>query len=129
MPIHLKTLIVLADGEHARFVRPQEADNTLCSFSRADPRNGHEGTAGEAHAESATVFPDWVAGQLNQGVESYDELYLVAPARALNEIRLHLAKPAQGKLKEVLDKDLTKVPDHDLWPHFKHWVRPVHRAR
>ena len=128
MPIHLKPLIVLADGEHARFVRPEDADNTLHSFSHIEALEGQEGAAGEPHAASHKVFPDWVAAQLNQGVASYDELYIAAPARTLNEIRLHLARPVQVKLKEVLDKDLTKVPDHELWPHIKHWVRPVHRA-
>lgn len=128
MPIHLKTLIVLADGEHARFVRPEEADNTLHSCNHADPRGSQEGVAGEPHAASRKTFPDWVAAQLNQAEASYDELYLAAPARSLNEIRLHLARPVQAKLKEVLEKDLTKVPDHELWPHIKHWVRPVKRA-
>jgi protein required for attachment to host cells len=128
MPIHLKPLIVLADSEHARFVRPEEEDNTLHSSSRAQPLEGHDGMAGEAHASSREAFAHWVAKQLNHDVTSYDELYIAAPARTLNEIRLHLAKPAQVKLKEVLDKDLTKVPDHELWPHIKHWIRPVHRA-
>ncbi len=128
MPIHLKPLIVLADSEHARFVRPEEADNTLHSFTRADPREAEAGEAGEPHAPSRKAFPDWVAAQLNQAEDSYDELYLAAPPRTLNEIRLHLTKPVQAKLKEVLDKDLTKVPDHELWPHIKHWVCPVRRA-
>lgn len=128
MPFQLKPLIVLADDEHARFVRPEEADNTLHSSSRASPPDGHDGVAGEAHAPSRTICSGWVAEQLNQQVASYDELYLAAPARTLNEIRLHLGRPAQAKLKEVLNKDLTKVPDHELWPHIRHWVRPVHRV-
>ncbi len=128
MPMHLKPLIVLADGEHARFVRPEEEDNTLHSFSRVDPVKGQTGEASEPHTASRELFADWIAKQLNWGVKSYDELYLAAPARTLNEIRLHLAKPAQAKLKEVLNKDLIKVPDHELWPHIKHWVPPVHRA-
>jgi len=43
-------------------------------------------------------------------------------------IRDHLGKPAEAKLVGRLDRDLTKISDHDLWPHVKHWVRPVRRV-
>ena len=128
MPIHIKHLIVLADAEHSRFVRPEEADNTLHSYSRANPAEGRMGLETKRHAMSPSELPDWVAKQLDEHVGSYDELYIAAPARTLHEIRAHLTKPAQAKLKDTLDKDLSKVPDHELWPHFKDWVRPVHRA-
>lgn len=128
MPVHVKPLIVLADSEHARFVRPERADNTLHSFSQVDAGVGHWGETKDTHAKPFRVLPIWVATQLNKNVESYDELYIAAPSRTLNEVRLHLGKPAQAKLKEVLDKDLSKVPDHELWQHIRHWVRPVHRA-
>lgn len=128
MPIHIKPLIVLADAEHARFVRPKEADNTLQSHARVNPAESQNAEANKRHAMSPTELPDWVAKQLDEGVSSYDELYIAAPAKTLHEIRAHLTKPAQAKLKDTLDKDLTKVPDHELWPHFKDWVRPLHRA-
>lgn len=128
MPIHIQRLIVLADAEHARFVRPQEADNTLHSSSKADPAQGHAGAEVKRHAMSPADLPDWVAKQLDEHVSSYDELYIVAPAKTLQEVIAHLTKPAQAKLKDTLDKDLTKIADHDLWSHFKDWVRPVHRA-
>lgn len=128
MPIHIRPLIVLADAEHARFVRPMEADNTLHSYSRVDPAEAHIGAETKHHAMSPKALPDWVAAQLDAGVGSYDELYIAASAKTLHEIRAHLTKPAQAKLKDTLDKDLTKIPDHELWPHFKDWVRPLHRA-
>lgn len=128
MPIHIKHLIVLADAEHARFVRPEEADNTLHSYSRANPAEGRMGQEAKRHAMSPSELPDWVAKQLDEHVSSYDELYIAAPAKTLHEIRAHLGKQVQAKLKDTLEKDLSKTPDHDLWPHFKDWVRPVHRA-
>lgn len=128
MPIHIRHLIVLADAEHVRFVRPEEADNTLHSYSRVNPADGRIGSETKRHAMSPDELPDLVAKQLDADVGTYDELYIAAPAKTLHEIRAHLTKPAQAKLKDTLDKDLTKIPDHELWPHFEHWVRPLHRA-
>ncbi|WP_298263621.1 host attachment protein [Acidocella sp.] len=126
---HLNLLIVIADAEHARFVRPAEEDNTLRSSSRVQPEEGHGGAENQAHNQHPEKFATWVAGQLNQHAASYDELVLVAPAHTLSLIGAHLDKPAQARLIGKLDKDLAKISDHDLWPHVKHWVRPVHRAK
>jgi protein required for attachment to host cells len=129
MPMHqLKLLFAIADGEHARFVRPDAEDNTLRSSSRVRPENGHTGAADQPHHDK-DKFAGWVAAQLNQDGASFDELVLVAPAHTLGTIRSHLVKPVQDKLLATLDKDLTKIPDHELWPHLKHWVRPVHREK
>ena len=129
MPIHLKLLFALADGEHARFVRPAEADNTLHSSSRVSPENGHDGAAHHPHTQDKDKFALWVAEQLNQNAALYDELVLIAPAHTQSVILHHLAKPAADKVIGTLDKDLTKVSDHELWPHVRHWVRPVHRQK
>jgi protein required for attachment to host cells len=129
MPIHLKLLFAIADGEHARFVRPAEEDNTLNSSSRINPEDGHPGEAGQPHNQHKDKFAAWVAEQLNQNVSSYDELVVVAPAHTLGIIRGHLNKQTEAKLIGTLDKDLTKISDHDLWPHVKQWVRPVHRQK
>lgn len=129
MPIHLKLLFALVDGEHARFVRPAPEDNSLHSSSRVNPADGHEGAANHPHKQDKDKFAAWVAEQLNNGVASYDELVLVAPAHTLSVITAHLNPQAAAKIVGKLDKDLTKTPDHELWPHVKHWVRPVHRAK
>lgn len=129
MPTHLNTLIVLADAEHARFVRPEPEDNSLHSSGRAAPRGGAPGARDDAHARAREILPIWVATELNQQVALYDQLYIAAPAHTLNRIRLHLGKAAQAKLREVLDKDLTWLQDHELWPHLRQWLCPVYGAR
>ena len=35
---------------------------------------------------------------------------------------------AAAKLRGVLAKDLTKVPDHELQPHLAEWTPAPHRA-
>ena len=129
MPIHLKVLFALANGEHARFVRPTEEDNTLHSSSRVNPAEGHDGAANHPHAQDKDKFAAWVAEQLNHDVATYDELVLVAPAHTLTVIREHLNKQAAAKMAGTLEKDLVKTSDHDLWPHVREWVRPVHRQK
>ncbi|MBB5374306.1 baeRF12 domain-containing protein [Acidocella aromatica] len=129
MSIHLKVLFALANGEHARFVRPTEDDNTLHSSSRVNPAEGHEGAANHPHAQDREKFAAWVAEQLNHDVSTYDELVLVAPAHTLTTIREHLSKQAAAKMAGTVEKDLVKISDHDLWPHVREWVRPVHRQK
>ena len=34
---------------------------------------------------------------------------------------------ARTKLVGSLEKDLTKTPDHELWPHVREWVSPARR--
>ena len=130
MPMqYLKLLFAIADGEHARFVRPAEEDNTLRSSSRVRPEDGHPGEAGHPHNQHKDKFAAWVAEQLNQNAASYDELVLVAPPHILSVIRETISKQTAAKIIGAVDKDLTKISDHDLWPHVKQWVRPVHRQK
>ncbi|WP_297366642.1 host attachment protein [Acidocella sp.] len=129
MAIHLRTLFALADGEHARFVRPALEDNTLQSSSRVVPEDGHKGEAAQPHLRDRDKFAAWVAEQLSTHANTYDELVLVAPAHTLGVIKSHLAKQAAAKLVGTLDKDLTKTADGALQPHLRQWVRPVHRQK
>lgn len=128
MPVHRKLLFVIADAEHARFVRPTQEDNTLHSFSRVRPEAGHPGAEHDAHARDKAKVPALVAAQLNEEVALYDDLVLVVPPESLNAIRHRLSQAAAAKIIASVEKDLTKVPDHALWPHLREWVRPVHRA-
>ncbi len=130
MPLqHIRLLFAIADGEHARFVRPDGEDNTLRSFNRVNPQEGREGTASHPHAQDKQKFAAWVAEQLAHDAASYDELVLVAPAHMLSAIQDHLPRTVKDKIAGTLEKDLAKIPGHDLWPHLKQWVRPVHRAK
>lgn len=125
----VKLLFVLADAEHARFVRPAEEDNTLHSSSRVLPEEGHAGAAAHPHNQHPEKFAAWVATELNQHQASFDELVLVSPSRVMTVIEQHLDQHVRAKIAGTLDKDLTKIATNDLWSHLKHWVRPVHRQK
>jgi protein required for attachment to host cells len=153
MPKDRNLLIVLADGEHVRFVRPAE-DNGLHSEPVVDSPDAHKQSAGlgsdhpgaavhsgssahhsfaprhDPHDLAKDKFAHSVARQLNEaaGRGAFDELVVVAPAHILGEIRSGLDTTTEAKIIGVLAKDLVKIPDSELWPHVRAWVRPVHRA-
>jgi protein required for attachment to host cells len=74
-------------------------------------------------------FVHLIGEQINaaSGRGEFDELLLVAPTRALNELRAALDTATQSKLVGALEKDLVKTPDHELSPHVREWVSPARR--
>jgi protein required for attachment to host cells len=152
MPRHRNLLIVVADGEHARFVRPA-ADNALHSETTLDSitahlrsadlgtdRPGgsfHTGSTGhhalnprhDMHTQEKEKFAHSIARQLNEAETrgAFDELVVVAPSPTLNAICGKLRVASENKIVGTLAKDLTKTPDDELWRHVQAWVRPTHR--
>ena len=49
--------------------------------------------------------------------DQFDRLVLVAPPGVLTELKQKLSKPMAALVVKDLQKDLTKVPDHDLVAH------------
>ena len=137
-----KLWYVIADGGRARFVEhdDQGVFRTLSSFvstelhksthelGRDRPARVKEGATPARHAveprrdlhEAAkdafirTVATE-LAAQLKDG--KFDELVLVAPPGVIAELKDALSKPIAKLVVEELQKDLTKVPDHELTGH------------
>ncbi len=146
-------LIVIADGEHVRFVRPAE-DNALHSDASLNSPSAHKRSAdlgsdhpgASLHSDSSAhhalaprhdphelekeKFADSIARRLSGQAagDTFDDLVIVAPPHILSAIRGALNPATEAKLIGSLTKDLVKTPDSDLWPHLKEWVRPVRRA-
>lgn len=153
MPRHHKLCFIIADGGHARFVHPA-GDNALHTIEALDSATLHKashdlgsdrpGRSGESasparhaysprhdpHEMEKTRFAQLVAERMRQdsAADAFHELVLVAPPHVMSELTEALDPPTRAKLIGTLAKDLTKVPDHELWPHLKEWVRPTHRA-
>lgn len=146
-------LMVIADGEHARFVRPAE-DNGLhtqyalnssaAGLRSADRGSDHPGAAfhsgasahhavaprHDPHVLAEEEFARSVAAQVNVEVKRSDELelVLVAPPHTLAILQEELDAVARSRVLGALAKDLVKVPNERLQPHLKTWVRPVHHT-
>ena len=149
-PLTLRIAIV--DGEHARFVQP-DGDNALHTVASLDSASAHQrsrdigtdqpgrsfesassarhavGERHDLHAMAKARFVDLVAEQLNADAErdEFDQLVLVAPPRALPELRDALDDVTRAKVIGALEKDLVKTPDHELGEHLRAWVGPLQR--
>lgn len=51
--------------------------------------------------------------------KAYDSLVIVAPAKALGELRASISAAVRAKVAGELDKDLTKTPNHEVMTHLK----------
>ncbi len=153
MPTHRKLLIVIADGEHVRFVQPG-ADNALhsdvtlesisahkrsselgadhpgASFHTGSSASHAETPRQDLHAKEKEKFAQLIGSQLNAAAArgEFDDLAIVAPPHILTAIRKHLDVATRPMIVGTLKKDLVKTPDDELWPHVAKWVPPVHRA-
>ncbi|HET9572761.1 MAG TPA: host attachment protein [Methyloceanibacter sp.] len=141
----IKTLYVIADGGRARFVERDEngAFRTIASFVSPEahqrshdlgldrPSRVKESANAARHAveprrdlhEAAKEdFVKHVAGKidLEHARKSFDKLVLVAPPRVLTELKEKLSKAMAELAADSLQKDLTKVPDHELSEHLVH---------
>lgn len=150
---HRVPCFVIADGGHARFVYPA-TDNALHTRDSFDSTHVHRHSSDlgtdrpgrsfesasatrhaieprhDPHEMAKTAFERFVAGKVcaESAADAFNELILVAPAHVLRTLREGLDGPTTTKLVGALAKDLTKVPDEDLYPHLKAWVRPTRRA-
>lgn len=152
MPRPATLWIAIADGEHARFVQPDgndalrtvEALNSASahlrsrdlgtdrpgrSFESSSPAHHAVGQRHDLHTMEKQKFVRLVAEQLNAAAtrNDFDELVLVAPPRALHELREALTPDSAAKLVGTLEHDLVKTPDHELGPHLRDWVGPQRR--
>lgn len=151
MQRHRKLLIVLADGEHARFLRPahHQTFETAAQFDsvtahhRSSDLGGdrpgasfHSGSTAhhgitprtDPHRHEKENFDHFIADDLNQliAANTYDELVLVAPTRALNAIQEALHPDVRRRIVGTLQKDLVKSPIRDVWAQVHHWIGAEH---
>jgi protein required for attachment to host cells len=143
-----KLLVVVADGEHARFLRPAASNalhgvSTFAHKQASDIGSDHPGaimhTGSTAHHAvgprhdpkelEKTRFARFVAQQINavSSGEGFDRLILIAPSPILAAMYADLDTATKAFTINTLAKDLTKVPDGELWPHVQAWVPRVHR--
>lgn len=138
----IKTLYVIADGGRARFVERDEMGTfrTIASFVSPElhershdlgldrPARVKESANAarhaveprrDLHAAAKQDFVKHIAGEIDaeHGRKSFDKLVLVAPPHVLTELREKLSKAMAKLAADSLQKDLTKVPDHDLAEH------------
>ena len=140
----VKTLVVLVDGERARFlsglgrcksfesVAPGEIEVPEAGKPNRDLASDKPGRTSSSkdgirssmettdfHRREKQLFARSVAEIVDKmaGDPTYDRLVLVAPPSTLGELRAHLNKHTAGRITGEVAKDLTKIPDHELRSH------------
>ncbi|MBB2206164.1 host attachment protein [Gluconacetobacter takamatsuzukensis] len=136
-------LIVVADGEHARFVQPADnhALHTIASFDAltahqrtsdlGDDAPGatyHTGSTAhhalnprhDRHGLEMASFAKFVARQIDAWDQPYERLLLIAPAHSSSGIASHLKAGTKAKIIGIIGKDLTRTPDNALKDHIEY---------
>jgi protein required for attachment to host cells len=146
-------LIVIADGAHARFVRPaangephtvSTLDSAMAHKRSSDIGSDHPGAAfhsqstahhayqprHDLHELAETEFAHFLAGEIDAAFArgEFQQLVLAAPPRTLNAIREKLDAGTARAIIGTLGKELMKTPDHALATHLQQWLEPPTRA-
>lgn len=150
---HRELLVVIADGEHARFINLSatgdlqtitEMKSDWAHRRSSDIDSDHPGAAfhsgstahhavaprHDPHELEMAAFARQVGDEINRRAteNKFSELLIVALPRTLDVIVSELGPDALRLLQGTLRKDLVKVPDHLLGPHLRTWVRPASRV-
>jgi protein required for attachment to host cells len=148
-----KMLIVIFDGEHARYVRPAQ-DHVLHTERRFDSAAAHKRASdlrsdrpGESfHSDSVAHhaiapqhdphqlekdnFARFIAEDVNaMPPQDFETLVIAAPSASLSVILDKLSGMVKTKLVGTVAKDLTKMPDDELGSHLRDFVPPAHPPR
>lgn len=101
-------------------LRNRELDADRPGAATPGHGNGHGVMAREHDATErvATRFAGELADVLRDGRTrgGYDELVLVAPPAFLGRLRDALDDPTRDRVVATMDKDLTRIPKHELRP-------------
>lgn len=140
-----KTWVVVADGAHARIFLNEGpgtglvpalgydmignkllshdigSDRPGVSFSSAGPGRHAMAPSTDPHAHAEHEFIRQVAAAIRQGLNShaFEQLVIVAPPKALGELRAELDPQAAKLVKADLNKDLTHLTPHQLAEHLE----------
>jgi protein required for attachment to host cells len=146
-----KTLVVLIDGERARFLSGQ---GRCASFTPVEPGEMFDPDSRKQNRELASdkpgrafstadgtpsamettdfqrrekqLFARSVAQTLDKIAAEghYDRLIVAAPPTALGDLRANLSKQTAERITGEVAKDLTKIPDQDLRSHLESVLPP-----
>ncbi len=142
---HKKTWVVVADGAHARIFLNEGPGTGLApaldhdlignklssheigsdrpgfSFSSAGPGRHAMAPPSDPHDHAEHEFIRQVAKAVKEGLNahSFEQLVLVAPPKALGQLRDELDPQAAKLVTSELHKDLTHLTPHQLGEHLQ----------
>lgn len=125
MPVP-RTLYILADAGRARYIE-RIGPGRFNTFRNLDRTQLHEKSPvvmRDMNNKTETAFVHSIAEDLRASIADFDNFVLAAPAR-LQKILLAALTPAlTNKLASCINKNLTRVPDSDLYSHLPVFLAP-----
>lgn len=146
---HKKTWVVVADGAHARIFlnegpgtglvpaldhnlvgnrlqsHEMGSDRPGVSFSSAGPGRRAMSPPTDPHEHAEHTFIKRVAKAIKEGLDAhaFEQLVLVAPPKALGDLRDSIDPQAAKLIKADLNKDLTHLTPHQLGEHLHDLIK------
>ncbi|WP_162918343.1 host attachment protein [Taklimakanibacter deserti] len=137
-----RTLYLIADGGRVRYVErtgpghfttfrkfvSAHMHEKASALGRDRPARVQESMTATRHGIEPRIKPrdkielefiEAIAADLREDetVGDFDNLVIAAPAKLLKALRKSLPAAFTAKLVDSIDKDLTKIPDSDLYRH------------
>jgi protein required for attachment to host cells len=115
----------LVDGMTFTHELPKTSDLVQDRQTRSFESTGHMrhpvSTGLDPHRKEKEKFAIELAEVLDQqdAKKSFDRLVIVAPAKALGELRAAISAPVRKKVHKEFTKDLTKTPDSEIAGHLE----------
>lgn len=146
---HKKTWVVIADGAHARIFLNEGpgtglvpaldhdlignklpsheigSDRPGVSFSSAAPGRHAMAPSMDPHKHAEHEFIRQLSQAITQGLNqhAFEQLIVVAPPKALGELRAQIDPQAAKLIKAELHKDLTHLTPHQLGEHLQEVIK------
>lgn len=129
MPVQDPVLYAVCDGEKARFMRydghqmrtihrldahHHPDDDGLLTTSIKEPKSDPKELTKERFARTIAAEIEKVLAQ-NAALKG---LVLAASPHVLHDLRVMLSKATMRKIVKTESKDLTNIPDHEMFSHF-----------
>lgn len=134
------TWVLIADGGRARILQSTGAgrlepvagmhfthelppthdlvsDRQTRSFESVGHTRHPVSTGLDPHRKEKEKFAIELAAILEQQVKAFNKLIVVAPAKAMGELRDALSEAVRQKVEKEVVKDLTKTPDSEVASH------------
>jgi protein required for attachment to host cells len=120
----LQTVLALDSPAAHQRASDLESDRPGRSFESTGPTRHAITPRHDPHQLAKEAFLRSVAERIDAEAtaKSFEHLLLVAPGYALQKLREALSPPTAAMVVGMVNRDLTKTPDHALHNHLSDWV-------
>ena len=115
-------LALVADNRPSRHITSDRSGRT---FDSSGPGRHAMQPPSDPHRHEQTIFAREIAKLLEQKREkkAFNQLVIIAAPKMLGDLRLAFSEEIRRLVVAEINKDLTKLPVHELKPHLDDLIR------